>query len=268
LGSAGVPADALSRPRSGPPQASAGETSHRENVRLFPGIPEACGNLSGTPGERLSTPARRPLKTRSRAWAHFLARRLASAGVRPNVVSAASIVFAGAAGACLALSVEETGGTCGPLLLAAVAGIQLRLLCNMIDGLLAVEGGLATPAGEIWNDLPDRIADPLVLIGAGLAVRTLPGGLLLGWLAALLALLTAYVRVLGGSVGLTQSFAGPMAKQHRMFAVSVGCVGGAIESFFGRPPRILWLALAVVVAGAAATVALRTARIARELRRR
>jgi hypothetical protein len=53
-----------------------------------------------------------------------------------------------------------------------------------------------------------------------------------------------------------------------MFAVSVGCVGGAIESFLGRPPWTLWIALAVVVAGAAATVVLRTARIARELRHR
>jgi hypothetical protein len=59
-----------------------------------------------------------------------------------------------------------------------------------------------------------------------------------------------------------------MAKQHRMFAVSVGCLGGAIESILGRPPWTLWIALAVVVAGAAATVVLRTARIARELRHR
>lgn len=213
----------------------------------------------------LSTPARRPLKTRNRRWAQALARRLAAARVLPNQVSSASVVFAAGAGVLLALSLGRTGETCEICLLAAAACVQLRLLCNMLDGLLAVEGGLGSPAGEIWNDLPDRIADPLVLVGAGLAVRALPAGLALGWLAALLALLTAYVRVLGGSVGLPQSFAGPMAKPHRMFAVTVGCIASAVESAFGRPPRALYLALSVVVAGSVVTVVRRTMRIVRDL---
>jgi phosphatidylglycerophosphate synthase len=208
----------------------------------------------------LTAAARRPLKTRDRRWSRSLARRLAALGVRPNQVSAASVVFAAAAGTLLAFSVER-----GPFLLAAAACVQLRLLCNMLDGLLAVEGRLGSPAGEIWNDLPDRIADPLILVGAGLGVRSLPGGLTLGWLAALLALLTAYVRVLGGSVGLPQSFAGPMAKPHRMFTITVGCVGSAVESALERPPRILHLALALVVAGSAATAVRRTIRIVRQL---
>jgi phosphatidylglycerophosphate synthase len=213
----------------------------------------------------LTSAARRPLKTRERRWTRSLARRLAAAGVRPNQVSAASVVFAAAAGAFLAFSVERGEGTCGPYLLAAAACVQLRLLCNLLDGLLAIEGGLGSPAGEIWNDLPDRIADPLILVGAGLAVRGLPVGLTLGWLAALLALLTAYVRVLGGAVGLPQSFAGPMAKPHRMFAITVGCVGSAVESALERPPRMLYLALALVVAGSAATAVRRTIRIVRQL---
>ena len=213
----------------------------------------------------MSAAARRPLKTRERRWSRSLARRLAAVGVRPNQVSAASVVFAAAAGALLGFSVERGGDARALFLLAAAACAQLRLLCNMLDGLLAVEGGLGSPAGEIWNDLPDRIADPLILVGAGLAVRGLPGGLTLGWLAALLALLTAYVRVLGGSVGLPQSFAGPMAKPHRMFAITVGCVGSAVESALGRPPRILYLALALVVAGSATTVVRRTIRIVRQL---
>ena len=188
--------------------------------------------------------------------------------MRPNHVSGASIVFAAAAGLFLALSLEKSGETCGPFLLIAAACIQLRLLCNLLDGLLAVEGGLATPTGEIWNDLPDRIADPLILVGAGLAVRALPAGSTLGWVAALLALLTAYVRLLGGSLGLPQSFSGPMAKQHRMFAMTVGCVAAAVESALERHPWTLWAALVVVVVGAAATAFLRTVHIARTLRSR
>jgi len=209
--------------------------------------------------------ARRPLKTRKRRSIRSFARWLAARGVRPNGVSAASVVFAALAGLLLALSLQRNGHTCGLLLVAAAVCVQLRLLCNLVDGLIAVEGGLASPAGEIWNDLPDRVADPLIFIGAGLAVRAIPWGFTLGWLAALLSLLTAYVRVLGGSVGLAQSFAGPMAKQHRMFVITVGCLAAAVESALGRPPRTLYAALAVVVAGATVTVVLRTRRIVREL---
>jgi hypothetical protein len=87
----------------------------------------------------------------------------------------------------------------------------------------------------------------------------------LGWVTAILALLTAYVRVLGGALGLSQDFVGPMAKQHRMFLVTVGCLAGAVESAFGRPPRLLYIALAAIAAGSAATAIRRTARIARNL---
>jgi len=40
-------------------------------------------------------------------------------------------------------------------------------VCNLLDGMVAIEGGLKTPAGELFNDVPDRISDPLILVGAG-----------------------------------------------------------------------------------------------------
>jgi phosphatidylglycerophosphate synthase len=212
--------------------------------------------------------SRRPLKTRKSRWARTLAAWLAARGVRPNLVSVSSVAAAAGAGACLAFSLEKNGGTCAPLLVAAGLLMQIRLLCNMLDGLIAVEGGLGGPAGEIYNDLPDRIADSLIFVGAGLALRALPWGVTLGWLAALLAMLTAYVRLLGGSVGLPQSFAGPMAKQHRMFVLTVGCLGSAVEAGLGRAPRVLYAALVLIVVGSAATAARRTVKIARLLRDR
>lgn len=214
------------------------------------------------------TGSRRPLKTRQSRWARSLAAWLAARGVAPNTVSVASVVFAVLAGLSLWLSLGDHGETRGLLLVAAAASIQLRLLCNLLDGLIAVEGGLGSPVGEIYNDLPDRFADAVIFIGAGLALRALPYGMTLGWLAAVAALLTAYVRVLGGAVGLPQDFRGPMAKQHRMATTTAGCLAGAIESWFHRPPRLLFIALALVVLGSAATIARRTSRIARGLRQR
>jgi len=215
-----------------------------------------------------SSSSRRPLKSRQSRWARSLAAWLAARGISPNAVSIASVVFGALAGVCLWLSLEGNGDTCGPLLVAAAALVQLRLLCNLLDGLIAVEGGLGSPVGEIYNDLPDRFADTLIFVGAGLSLRALPYGMTLGWTAAVLALLTAYVRVLGGAVGLPQDFSGPMAKQHRMALVTVGCLAGAVESAFRRPPRLLYIALAFVVLGSAITIVRRTARVARGLRER
>lgn len=211
---------------------------------------------------------RRPLKTRERRWAKALARWLAARGVRPNAVSLASVVFAGAAGLCLFFSLEQSGDSCGPLLVLAAAFIQLRLLCNMLDGLLAVEGGFRSPVGDLYNEMPDRIADTLILVGAGYSIRTSPWGTILGWTAALLAMFTAYVRVLGGSLGLAQSFMGPMAKQHRMFVTTLACLLAAAEVAVGWPPRIMTLGLVVLVVGSCVTALRRTLRIARELKSR
>jgi len=57
------------------------------------------------------------------------------------------------------------------MLLLAVAGIQGRLLCNMLDGMVAIEGGRQTKSGEIFNDLPDRVADAVIFVCAGYGSR-------------------------------------------------------------------------------------------------
>ena len=211
---------------------------------------------------------RRALRTRNTSWARLLARQLARLGVRPNAVSIASVACAAGAGLCLALSPAATSDPRAILLLAAAALIQLRLLCNLLDGMLAVEQRLATRTGVLYNEIPDRIADVLVLAGAGYATAREPWGAALGWTAAALALFTAYVRVFGGSLGMTQSFAGPMAKQHRMFVLTVAAMASAMEAWLWLPMRALLLGLVVVVLGSIVTAARRIHRIARELEAR
>lgn len=221
---------------------------------------------------------RRYLKTRQRPWAGSLARGLARAGFRPNGISILSIVFA----AVSAWAFWKAGsGVNQPLyFFVAAACIQLRLLCNMLDGLLAVEGGFKTKLGDIYNELPDRIADVLILIGAGYSVRFvsvtvgLPmTGSLLGWAAAVFALMTAYVRVLAGSLGAPQRFLGPMAKQHRMAVITAGALIAMIEGMirdavFTVTSFSMYVALAVVVAGALITVVRRVMALARDLQSR
>jgi phosphatidylglycerophosphate synthase len=209
--------------------------------------------------------ARRVLATRHAGWAKSLARQLGRAGVRPNAVSIASVVFALAAFIAFSVVPDVTPGIRTAALLVAAAAIQLRLLCNMLDGMLAVEEGLKTRTGDIYNDLPDRLADVLILVGAGYSIRYLPGGAMLGWAAAVTAVFTAYVRLLGGSLGLTQHFIGPMAKQHRMFTLTIASLLSAAETMRGMPPRAMRIALVVIVAGSIVTACRRTARIMREV---
>jgi phosphatidylglycerophosphate synthase len=194
-----------------------------------------------------------------------LARWLGRIGVRPNAVSIAGVGFALAAGIAFAFVPDVSRMGRAPLLLGAAAGIQLRLLCNLLDGMLAVEGGLKTRTGEIYNDLPDRVADVVILVGAGYSARYLAYGVELGWTAAVLAVGTAYVRLLGGSLGVTQHFIGPMAKQHRMFTLTVVTLLAVAETVLDMPQRAIRIGLAVIVAGSIVTAVRRTRRIAAEL---
>jgi phosphatidylglycerophosphate synthase len=208
---------------------------------------------------------RRILATRKARWARALAHALGRAGVRPNAVSIASVGFALAACGAYWLVPDVAAGIRMAALLLAAAAIQLRLLCNLLDGMLAVEEGLKTRTGDIYNDLPDRVADVFILVGAGYSIRYLPGGALLGWAASVMAVFTAYVRLLGGSLGMTQHFIGPMAKQHRMFALTLATLLSAVETMLGARPRAMWIGLAAIVAGSIVTACRRTVRIIREM---
>jgi phosphatidylglycerophosphate synthase len=131
-----------------------------------------------------------------------------------------------------------------------------------------VEEGLKSNTGDIYNEVPDRIADIFILLGAGYAVRDLPYGVTLGWAAALAAVLTAYVRVFGGSIGAMQHFIGPMAKQHRMFTLTVATLVAVGETLAGFPARAIRIGLALIIAGSIVTAIRRTRRIVTEVKAR
>ncbi len=202
-------------------------------------------------------PARRPIASRSSAWAIALSTRLAHGGVTPNSISVLSIVFA-AIGAVLLACFHHPLAWIG-----AALCVQLRLVCNLLDGMVAIEGGHKTKVGPIYNEFPDRIADTLFLIPAGYAA----GVGWLGWAAALLAALTAYIRVFGGSVGLAQDFSGIMAKQRRMALLTAGLLVQCIEWFFAGTSWTLLATIALIALGSAVTCATRTLAIARGLER-
>jgi phosphatidylglycerophosphate synthase len=207
--------------------------------------------------ERQGLDNRRPIAIRQRAWVGDLAEFLVRLGVSPNQVSSASIIFAAFGASAYAGSSLTAGLAKAGLLLIAAALIQLRLLCNLLDGVMAVEGGKQTPVGPLYNELPDRIADSFFLIASGYAV----GLGALGWVAALLAVMTAYVRALGGSLGAKQDFCGPMAKPHRMHALFAGSILAALLPAL----PILAVTLSVIILGTVVTIFRRVRHLANEL---
>jgi phosphatidylglycerophosphate synthase len=192
-----------------------------------------------------------------------MAAGLARAGLTPNQISVLSVVFG--IGAAAAYYQSQQGWL---WLAVASACIQLRLLCNMLDGLLAIEGGLKSKTGDLYNEVPDRFGDIAIMLGAGLVIRALPYGMTLAWVMIVIAILTAYVRLLGGSLGLVQDFSGPMAKQHRMFTLTLGTLLAAGEVAMRGTTWTLYVAVWVIVLGSAFTFARRLARIARQLQAR
>lgn len=212
-------------------------------------------------GESSDSGDRRPIAARSHGWSQAAAGFLIRAGASPNAISISGMVAAILAGACFA-SVSP-GGSIASWLVGALL-VQARLVANMLDGMVAIGRGVASPVGELFNDLPDRVSDTAILLGVGWAAQDL--GLGLG--AALAAMATAYVRVLGRSIGVPSDFRGPMAKQHRMATVTVLAVCECVTPAGWIAPLAdlaLWLILVLSCATAVRRL-MRTAAILRGTR--
>jgi phosphatidylglycerophosphate synthase len=197
------------------------------------------------------TPERRPLAARNWNASHGAAQWLAACGVAPNVISVGGFIASLGAGTALALSRESSHPSLW-LVIGCIL-ILMRGMCNMLDGMVAVSTGKASRAGELFNEVPDRLSDAVTLIGAGYAVGGVPE---LGYIAAVTAIFTAYVRVQACALGTSADFGGPMAKTHRMFVI----VGAAFYEAFAPAPwqpalagggsaGMLALALSIVIAG-------------------
>ena len=213
---------------------------------------------------------RRPIATRDVRVVQRFASWLARTRISPNAISASSMVFGAAAGVCLAATSFTEGWLWRGTWVAAAVLVQMRLLANMFDGMVAIESGQTSAVGELFNEAPDRVSDAAILVGAGFASGGSP---VLGFTAALLAVGVAYVRALGATAGAGQVFIGPMAKPQRMFILTL------VTLYCGLTPRawqpaepatgwsIVGFALIVVIAGCIVTTIRRLSRIARILRK-
>ncbi|MFT5300606.1 MAG: phosphatidylglycerophosphate synthase [Mariniblastus sp.] len=212
---------------------------------------------------------RRPINSRNTGWAKRISSALVNANISPNSISVFGMLAAIGAGVLFGSTMVADGILQRSCWFAGGLCCQIRLLCNLFDGMVAVEQQTASPVGELYNEVPDRVSDAAIFIGIGFAVG---GNALGGVVAALLAVFTAYVRATAKSVGAPNDFCGPMAKPQRMALVTLLAVYMTFtpvawhqvpESQFLMAPTIV---LGILIVGCALTSIRRLARASQSLR--
>jgi phosphatidylglycerophosphate synthase len=208
--------------------------------------------------------SRRPIANIFRVTANGVTRFCVRHQLHPDAISYFSVLAA-----ALAALLFWRSGQYRVLLLFAPAFCYLRLWCNMLDGMVALAAGKASWRGEILNDLPDRISDVLIFAGVAHSGWMNP---IIGYWAAIFALLTAYVGMFGQAVGVQREFSGLMSKPWRMVMlhlaawITLACLwwnGGSIR--FASLTVLDW-ACVIVVAGCVQTMTIRLKRIMAALR--
>jgi phosphatidylglycerophosphate synthase len=198
--------------------------------------------------------SRRPIAAIFRRTTDAATRFCIRNGIHPDAISYLSIVAALVAALCFWKS-----GQLRWLLLVAPLFCYLRLWFNMLDGMVAVVAGKASRRGEILNDLPDRVSDIVIFVGIAHSGLMNP---LIGYWAAILAVLTAYVGLFGQALGGEREFGGMMSKPWRMVALHIGAW---LTFFLGEQSvtkfTILDWTCLVVIVGCIETIVVRLKRI-------
>jgi len=207
----------------------------------------------------------RPVFTKSAA-------ALARAGLTPNTISTIGLAVGILGGLALASTVWTDNDAVRRVLWFVAAGVvPIRGVFNILDGVVAVNENIASPVGELYNEVPDRISDMAMLIGAGYAVGAEP---VLGFGAAVLAMFVAYVRAQARVAGAAQDYCGPMAKPGRVLLITLTALWLAVTPAswqLGWGPDKSWglmaATLLVIMIGCVITAARRLFRASRHLRR-
>lgn len=168
---------------------------------------------------------RRPVTTRESSWVKQIASWCAKNNLSPNFISILSIVFAFVSLLAFYLDSQSSNNHI-VMMIIAIVGIQGRLLMNLLDGMVAIEHNKKSVVGGLYNEVPDRISDSVIIFGAGLLTMDFSYGIHLTYIAIILSIFTAYIRTLGASLNTPHFFSGPMAKQHRMVLICLSCIVG------------------------------------------
>jgi phosphatidylglycerophosphate synthase len=194
---------------------------------------------------------------RSKPAAQAILRPLEDALVRrrvhPDVLTGLAVGAAAAGGLCLALAASAAA-----LLLLVPAFAGLRLILNLLDGMVARRTGQARPIGELWNELGDRVADTLFIGGLAFHPAVDPR---LALSAVIASVLASYAGITAKAAGASRQYAGILSKPGRMIVLAIA----APLAFLTNDPSWLVIAAGVILVGALVTLIQRVAAVRAEL---
>ena len=163
-------------------------------------------------------------------------------GMTPNGVSV--LAFGVAIGAAVAFML---GGRADPIwyVVAAVL-VFLNGWLDVVDGALAREQGVASPAGDLLDHVLDRYAD-IVIVG-GLAAGG--GDYFLGFAAVTGVVMTSYLGTQAQAVGLDRVYGGLVGRADRLAIIGfVGVLAYPISGTYGGLTLIGWLLVFLAIIG-------------------
>jgi len=183
-----------------------------------------------------------------------LADGLVRAGITPNQVTVAAFILSALCGVAIALRPNSPW----PLLALPVV-LFIRMALNALDGMMAREHDLASPAGAILNEAGDVAADAALYLPLALVPSLNTGAVVM---VVVLAGLTELVGLAGATLGASRRYDGPMGKSDRAFGISVLAIAAAVWPA-GTP--VLTGVLAVIIALEVLTIANRARSALKEL---
>jgi phosphatidylglycerophosphate synthase len=193
------------------------------------------------------------LKPASQGIVRPLERLAVRAGVSADALTLLAVPVAALGGACIALSAVVP-----ELLLAVPLLAALRLVLNLLDGMVARSTGSTHPMGEMWNELGDRLADVLFIGGLIFVPEVDPW---LAFAAVAAALLASYAGITSRAAGASRQYGGVLSKPGRMVTLGIA----APVSFVIGDPTWLVMAAVVILVGSLITLGQRVVAARAEL---
>ncbi|PNE40007.1 CDP-alcohol phosphatidyltransferase family protein [Streptomyces noursei] len=135
--------------------------------------------------------------------------------ISPNVFTVAAVICAAAAAVSLAMLPAHFSAF--PVALFLIA----RLACANLDGTVARESGKESPLGSVVNEVGDRAADLVVVLGL---LPYVPMPLVLG--ALLASTLPSWMALAGAAAGVARINGGPVGKTERCLIVIIAAATG------------------------------------------
>lgn len=136
---------------------------------------------------------------------------ISNAGVSPNVISVASLLFAAAAGVCFYYSLGSP-----VLVLVAALFVVLNSFMDALDGSMARYLRVEGPKGDFLDHVIDRYADVFIISGIFF------GGYVqweIGVIAIVGVLLTSYLGTQAQALGVGRYYGGIMGRADRLVLI-------------------------------------------------